>query len=209
MEGGVKSNNETNNFTGLDKLPVEYKTSLFDILSSYLFIRKYLKNEVGVFFSEKRIAQVIGMVGFVNPEIEKGCKLSRVLLYGSWNNWLDYFDSFYWTEIKSVAEKMKKVKMEISKKGTAGFFIKVMCWIRFGDKKRILFQLGQWVLYIFLFLTILYFLVATDFGRDMAWRFLDWYGLIIKVLLVVLLVVGIVLITGIVSFMYLESKGKK
>jgi len=207
MEKETKNTGE--NYLGLMGLGDKQKKQLFEIVYLYRLWEEYLISIKGLKFKRENVALVGGMVLKTNSEIELACRLASILLYRSSEEQIDFFENLDLERLTKAVTEMKKLVAAIPDYDRAGWWLKVIVWLRYGEWKKILF----WLIYVFLFIfsfgSILYFFIATDFGRDLAWKFLDVYGVVVRFMMILLLILATIMIVAVVCFMYFESKSKK
>lgn len=197
-----------NAFMGVLKLPDEQKKYLLEILYSYLFLLNIFKNKKGLIFDEDKMSGVAGMLFYTNDYIDWGVRIGYMLLRGSYEEQLEFFEDFELNGLPKIAAEMKNLVIKVNDQ-KEGWLVRGAVWLRFHSWVGTLLSFASWFLYIFVFLSLLYVLVATDWGRSLAWSFLDVYGAMIRVLMYVMMGIAFILIIGFVSFMYLENKTKK
>lgn len=193
-------------FLGLVNLPANHKAALFELVYYYQFIFKYLVYERGLKFDERKMSGVVGTLAERNDYIDEACYLARLIISGKFDEQLDFFENFDFSSLNKLVSEMKKVAGEINSGKDLNWLLRAFIWLRFSDWRSNLFVFARWFLSVFLFFSILYFLVTNDLGRQIAWDFLDVYGVVVRFLMMLLLIVAAVLIVGIVSFMYFEGK---
>lgn len=197
------------NYLGLMGLENKQKIQLFELLYLYRLWEEYLLKIKGLRCKPELLAQAGGMILKVNSEIEYACSLAYVLLSKSSQEQVEYLESLDLSRLSKSVEEMKKLISSIPDYQSAGWWLKMIVWLKYGDWKKILFNLIYGFFWLFIFGSLLYFLVATDVGRDLSWRFLDVYGFVIRIIMIIMLILATMAIIAIVSFMYLEGRSKK
>jgi hypothetical protein len=192
-------------FLGLTNLSDDKKRQLFDVLNSYNVIRNYLRDNLGIKVDEKKMAGVVGVLVERSTDLDMGFKMgynfSRNLFERQ-----DYFEKVDWNKMPAVTAGMMAVTGKVLKINGVNLGLKMLIWLRFADWTKVMVNLAMFGLYILIFFALLYGLVATQWGRDLTWEFLNVYGWVIKLILIIFLVIGLVVIVSMVSFMYLENK---
>ena len=199
----------TSEFMGLRKLKDSQKINLFNIVNNYQSILFFLKNKMGLFFADWYLSGVLGVLAFRSEKIEKSVHLANLILDNDNTKRNDYFENFDWTKISEIDLEFEKAYQNILKLNTIQWWTKIYIGARYSDWGKIVFGFAKWFLIVFLLFSLLYFLVATEWGRDLSWRLLDVYGYIARIMMILLLVVALIVIVVLVSFMYFERKNNK
>jgi hypothetical protein len=208
-QSDVKLTNTKTEFLGWDKLTVKQKEMLFDIVESYLTIKYCLRTILKLNFANNQIADVLGVVMWRTEMLEKGCDLAAMLLNHDITVRSEYIDNFGWNDLREITDEMEKAKKSIREINGLSWWYRFYIGLRYRDWKNGIFAFAKFFLNVFLFLSLIYVLIATDFGRNLSWEFLGVYSVIVKVLMAILLGVALIIIVILVSFMYFESKKKK
>lgn len=204
-----KNNNTGENYLGLMGFADKHKKQLFEILYLCRLWEEYLVCIKDLKFKRENLALVGGMIAKVNSDIQFACTVSSVLLYQSSEEQVEFFENIDLEKLSKAVNEMRNLVGKIPNYNKASWWLKMVVWIRYGDWKRILFQIVYGFFFLFVFGAVLYFFIANDFGRDLAWKFLDIYGVAVKFLMIFLLILATIVIVASVSFMYFESKNKK
>ncbi|MBU0647925.1 hypothetical protein KJ855_01980 [Patescibacteria group bacterium] len=208
MEGDIKQK-VGEDFLGVMKIGSEQKKLLFEVYYLYQLINGFLKQKAGLWYDDRNLAGVLGVLAHRNDNIDMAVVLGWFLKNGQMDETQDFFESFDFGKLESVAKDFNNVAGEVLAKPNVNFLTWLLVWLRYSDWRRIILGLAKYLLFIFIFFSLLYVLVATDLGRDVAWKVLEVYGVVVKYLLIILSIVALVVIVGIVSFMYFEGKMKK
>jgi|GEM_PF-3338854 len=194
-------------FLGLGNISDTEKRYLYDILDSYVVIKNYLLS-LGIKADEQKLAGVLGMLVERGSNVDIGLQIGY-MFGASLSKRQDYFEKLDWSKLSSVSASLVTVKDKLLKIKAVNPGLKMLLFFRYANWTRMALGLAKFGLYLLVFLSILYILVATQWGRDLTWEFLNVYGWIIKLILIVFLVIGLVVIVSMVSFMYLENKNIK
>lgn len=195
-------------FMGVLKMTDEQKKYLLEIIYSYLFVYDILTRKKKLVFDEAYMSGVVGMLHYTNENLDWGMRIGNVMVRGEHEEIVEFFEELDLRALPKIASEMKNIILKVNAEPES-MMGRMAVWLRFHSWAGTLLSFTSWFLYIFIFLSILYVLVATDWGRSLAWSFLDVYGAIIRMLMYILMGVAFVLIIAFVSFMYLESKAKK
>jgi hypothetical protein len=196
-------------FLGLAKLENQRKQQLFDLLYYYLLMRSQLRDKLGLAFRPSQLSGVVGLLAKRTSQLDRAAELGELLCSRPAIEWTDWLEEFDFNSLDGLVADAQACWEELAKVSAVSWWIKMLVWVRYGDWRRFIYAVAKLVLAVFVFLSLLYILVATDWGRNWAWSFLDVYSVVVRWLLIVLLVVALVLIVGFVSFMYFEGKAKK
>ena len=207
--GQKNRENKGEQYLGLMGLEANCKKQLFELIYLYRLWEEYLVKIKGLRFQIGYLPVVGGLVLRNNQDIEDGCVLARLLISATSEEQVDFLENFDLNRLAKMVTEFKKLLADIPDYDWAGWGLKIFVLVRYGDWRKSLFTLVYWFLFLFIFGSVLYFLVATDTGRDLAWQFLDVYSFIIKVLMILILIIALVFILAIVSFMYFEGRNKK
>lgn len=194
-------------FLGLDNINDTEKRHLYDILNAYAVVRNYL-SILGIRADEQKLAGVVGMLVERGTNIDTGLRIGYMFT-ADLSKRQDFFEKLDWSKLSVISNSMVRMKEKLLKIKTINPGLKLLIFFRFADWTKIALGLAQFGLYLLIFLSVLYVLVATQWGRDLTWEFLNVYGWIVKMILIVFLVIGLVVIVSMVSFMYLENKNIK
>jgi len=197
------------NYLGLMNLSANFKKSLFELLYYYQYLNKILTDKYKLRFAPEKLSGVMGALSTRNDYIDQGCEAARLLIGGSFEEQTNFFENFDFGQLDKIVSEFKKVVTDIQNQPNISWVVVFFIWLRYAAWRRWLFVFAKSFLWLFLFLSILYFFVTTDLGRQLAWSFLDVYSAIVRILMVVLLMVAVVLIIGVVSFMYFEGKSRQ
>lgn len=204
-----KNDNGGEKYLGLMGFSDKQKKQLFEIIYLCRLWEEYLAHIKGLRFRRENLALVGGMVIKVNSDIQFACDLFLMLLYRTAEEQVDFFENIDLERLPKAVGEMRNLVANIPNYERASWWMKILTWFKYGDWKKVLF----WIIYVFFFLfvfgSVLYFFIANDYGRDLAWKFLDIYGVAVKFLLIFLLILATIVIVASVSFMYFESKVKK
>lgn len=195
----------TEKYLGLSQLSDEEKKNLFEILDNYTVIKNYLLTKLGLKVAEKKLSGVVGMLA------EKGTEIDLGMLIGYYFSAdlvvrQDWFEQFDWSKLGQISRRMSAVRTKILQIQSINWGMRILIVLRFADWSRWLLMIAKSGLSILIFFTLLYGLVATQWGRDLSWEFLNIYGWIVRLILIVFLIIALVVIVGMVSFMYLENR---
>ncbi len=196
-------------YLGLRKLSDSQKVSLFNLVNNYQSILFYLKNKMGLFFADWYLDGVLGYLTFRNEKIEKAVHLAYLFLNQNDSRREMFLEEFDWEKVKEIDDEFEKAYQDLLKINVVQWWSKIYIGIRYSAWGKIIYNFAKWFLTIFLLFSLLYFLVATEWGRELSWRLLDVYGYFAKMLMILLLVVALIVIVVLVSFMYLERKNNK
>lgn len=196
-------------FLGVLKLNDQQKKELFEIAYVYMFLKNWFENVQKIKFSEKHMPDVLGMLIFRNDYVDAGCFMAKLVLDDGKEGYGENWESVDWSKLTKISGEMNKLFQGIGQINNIGWFEKMIIWLKYGDWAQRLLKVAIYFVVGFISLSILYFLVATELGRNLAWRFLDVYGVLIRIVLYCLLALALLLIIGFVSFFYLENKQKR
>lgn len=196
-------------FLGLKNLDNSQKLKVFNIINNYNLLLFFLRKRLGLVFADKNLSVVLGILAARDDYSDLAINLG----YFFWGNDLelrnDFLDGFDWSKLDLAEKSLEKQMSQVMKISQTGWWIKWYVALRTMDWIKLIFIFAKWFLAGFVLASILYFLVATGWGRDLSWKLLDLYGVIVKMLMVILLVVALVVIVVMVSFMYLEKNSTK
>ncbi|HPN67101.1 MAG TPA: hypothetical protein PLZ62_00395 [bacterium] len=205
----VDSGQNLEEFLSWEDLSSEQKRLLFEVIEHYLTINYCLRKILALSFADFYLAKVIGAVLWRTDILETGCSLGRWLISDDVVLRSQYAESFDWQELPTVAHELDRAKKELREINAISWWYRLYINFIYRDWGKTVLGFAKSFLYVFLFLSLIYVLIATDFGRGLSWEFLGVYGVIVKILMGLLLVVALVTIVILVSFMYFESGKKK
>ncbi len=201
----INLNQSKSNFLGLSNLDKLQKTKVYDIADTYRLLIKYLKERIKLKFAEKNLGYVLGVLSARNEYTDMAIEMA----YYYWN-WSvsreDFWEDFDWGKLDHMEKSLQSEMAKVFKIGQVSIWLKFYIGLTCLDWNRIVFSFAKYFAIGFVFVSVLYFLVATDWGRDLSWQLLDLYGVVAKFLMVVLLVIALIVIVVMVSFMYFERK---